>query len=137
MRDWINEGAEPDDAPSGRCYGPAYPDAPGCGRFAPSGMCARCQEASREYWRVDNERHRAWEDAQIARERELEAAYHAAHPDTKTVCHYCGTLQECRWDGYEYVCKDGQRCHARCYEAHEMALGFQAEREWSREDLAF
>lgn len=123
MRDWINEGAEPDDAPSGRCYGPAYPDAPGCGRFARGGMCARCQEASREYWRADNERHRAWEDAQIARERELEAAYweaeRAAHPDITCECAWCAAWVLCAWDGWAYTCKDRAACDARILGAPE------------------
>lgn len=56
MRDWINEGVDPDDyEPLTRCPGPAHPDSHGCGRFlvALTSMCERCRTESEDYWRED------------------------------------------------------------------------------------
>lgn len=139
--DLLNLGVDPDElyAPSGRCYGPAYPDSHGCGRFTSGGMCDRCQEETRRHWHVDEALQREWEDAQIAKELELEAAYHeaerAAHPDTDEVCAFCGAMARCCWDTYQYRCIDRDACDQRCYAAHERNLGFQAEREQSREEV--
>lgn len=39
-----------DDAPDGRCHGPAYFQAHGCGRFSNAPRCARCQAETDAYW---------------------------------------------------------------------------------------
>lgn len=74
----LDIGAEPDDAPTGRCYGPAYPDSPGCGRFARGGMCARCNARTQAYWAIDATNQLAHERAM--REQAI-AGQPMYHPD--------------------------------------------------------
>lgn len=134
-RDWVNEGAEPDDAPSGRCNGPAYPNAHGCGRFARDAMCERCQEETRQYWH-DRAEQIAYEEASMAEYARQEAEYiraeMAAHPPMVTACDWCGFTGMCSWQMPGYICIDRALCDARCLEAHELETGFRAAQAWGK-----
>ena len=56
-------GYEPDDAPDGRCHGPAYDGAHGCGRFVAVGVarCERCGAESDAHWHEVDAQQRQWE----------------------------------------------------------------------------
>ena len=131
--DLLNLGVDPDDLlpdPT-RCHGPAYPDSHGCGRFARDGMCDRCQEETRRHWHVDEALQREWEDAQIVKLQEQEAAAYAAemaaHPDITCECAWCATWILCAWDGWSYTCKDRAACDARILGAPEYHVVGQPE----------